>query len=797
MTENEKIQFVIDNYGKYTKESFCQLLDVSSYWLRKTKSFLIKEGKIESPVTFPSSRKDPKKIQFILENHSDFSRKELAEKLGETPRWIKRAIGKLIKESKLNPKIEFPEKFLSKENWTPEIRKRAFELRSRYLKTNEDICLALKEEFDFQINPPAFQFWMDRFCCKGWNKQKWCNKYLPRHKLKKLLNKDFRIKDIMDHIKEKYGLYMSEDLILDHVKSTGLLNYKLRRIKDINEKAQSYSKEWLLEKVHGHYGLRGLEEEMGVSKTVIMRRLREENINLIKHRKIWSQSMEKLRDSLLQVPFLDSVPLEDIHQMVLGWLLGDGHLDLNGRFVVNHSLKQLDYLYVKTRILKRYVTNIVTVPRNVVDHIYGGKEQLGISCPGFNAYLKYLNKDGSKNHEKIMSELEPIGWACYFMDDGSFFSNRLVVTIKKAISNTFVNRYIFKEEILKGCLEVEGIDPKYLIPGMAYKHPQSEVGSYWRTFVPEIFDFEIESDFDLCFINDYLVERDGALYDKVIKYYQKRGFPYFCVSEDYLRKEYTRLIDLKAEYFWRNEEAIKYISIGNYVFKHFMKHMVEAKYRLTSPLDSFNNYSTFLKTLEYSLKHNKTVLPDYVHDSLIFFNGGVVGFPCAVAKALVMKFSKKGDIIVDPCAGWGGRLLGTVASERSYFAFEPWKETFVELKNIVSFFDMKNAEIINSDFSFQNAPKSCNLIFTSPPYIDLEIYEKPLNKTEWLKLMKDIFDYAEKALIPGGYLILNLPRYLKALLSETVLREQKPLYFFTSTRKKDLNKAEILYVWSK
>jgi len=797
MEEKDKVQFIIDHYNALTKQDLLKRLDVSTYWIRKTIQSLIKEGKItsKSPQGSLDDRKSSEKLQFIIDNHSILSNKEISEKLKESPRWVKRAINTLIKKGDLKPKIVFTEKVLSKSDWLPDVRNRAFELRSRYLKSNNEICQILKKEFDFEISPSSFQFWMDRFCCKGWNKQKWLKKYLPIHRLKKLLNRDYRVLDIQEYISTKYGIYISDDLILVYIKELELINYKFKRLNDINDKINSYSKDWLEEKIYNHISVRALEKEMGVSKTIIMRRLKSEGISLISHRKVWSENMDKLRDLLIDVPPVEGISKEDFNQMVLGWLLGDAHLDPNGRFVVNHSFSQLSYLYVKVRVLKKYMTNVVTVPRNAYDNIYGGKEQMGISCPGLKKYLRFINEDGTKNYEKIMLELKPLGWACYFMDDGSFFSNRQCITIDKKYADSFINRFIFKEKILDGLIEVNNIDPKYIIPGMARKVPNQEVGSFWEPLIPELFDVEIKSDLSLSFVNEYVLDKDPSVMDSVIKYYKKRGFPHFKISDDYLKKELCRLKDLKAEYFWRSEKSIKYISIGNYIFKHFMKHMVQAKYRQVSPMESFNSYYTFLKTLEYSLKHHRTILPDYVHDSLIFFNGGVTGFPCAVAKAVVTKFSNKGDIIVDPCAGWGGRLLGTVASDRYYVGFEPWIKTANELNNIKSFFDFKNVKVINSRFENKYAPDKCALIFTSPPYIDLEIYEEALSKKEWLKLMSDIIRYAEDSLASGGYLILNLPRYLKALLPSTKLIEKNPLYFFTSTRKKDLKKAEILYIW--
>lgn len=81
-------------------------------------------------------------------------------------------------------------------------------------------------------------------------------------------------------------------------------------------------------------------------------------------------------------------------------------------------------------------------------------------------------------------------------------------------------------------------------------------------------------------------------------------------------------------------------------------------------------------------------------------------------------------LVLDPCAGWGGRMLGAIASGAEYIAFEPNTETYKHLLELAKFLQIDNrvhiynegAENINSD-DFK-----VNLILTSPPYFDLEIY---------------------------------------------------------------------------
>jgi hypothetical protein len=282
-----------------------------------------------------------------------------------------------------------------------------------------------------------------------------------------------------------------------------------------------------------------------------------------------------------------------------------------------------------------------------------------------------------------------------------------------------------------------------------------------------------------------------------VDYYHKRGFPYIELSDVYLKREMDNLSKLQTDYMWKDGGVIRLIETGNNIFKHFMRHMAEAQYKHTSPMGVFNSFMPFRKCLQYCLKSKKSILPNFVHNALVYFNGGVSGFPCGTAKAIVEKFSKKGGTIVDPCTGWGGRLLGTISSGRVYVGFEPWDKTYDSLLTMTKFLGIENFKVHHGDFNRFLAPKKCDLVFTSPPYLDLEVYGKPISREKWNDLIKDIFMYSEKSLSDAGYLILNLPRSIRSLLPSTSLKEREPIYWFSSTRKRDIEKAEICYIWSR
>ena len=746
-----------------------------------------------------ADRSSPDRTDFIINNYSSMSRQELADKLGETPRWVKRQIKKLIQNNKISPKRKKENPSACIDDWSREIIERVIYLKTEELKSYTEISKILKKEFSFNVSGTVVGMWFRKFGYTSYNKIDWLKQKITKDIAEEFIAKGMTLVEISSHIEDIYSLYISDDLILAHFKNIGVMSQKQYKDYIPNEKGKKLSRKWFEERINNHVTIVDMCREAGVSKTIIMKRIEEEGLSLIPHRKIWSNNLEKLRDSLLCVEPLN-IPDNFFHECMLGWLFGDGHIDNNGRFVVNHSLKQLDYIYLKIRVLKSYITNISTIARANFsgEGVYlGGGEQINISCPGLGKYTQYLNKDGSKNFIKIAEEMTPLSWACLYMDDGSFFNNCTCISFSEDRCEIFKNKYFFGDYVNKHSLEIRDINPDYLIPGMAGKMPGFEVGAFWVKNVPELFNPEIKEDYQLSFLNNYLCKKEPKLLNKAVEYYQSRGFPYFNISEDYLHKEFDKLKKFNTDYLWKTNDTLKYLDVGNHIFKHFMLHMVEAKFRQISPLEVFNNYMQLRSVLEYTLKLRKPILPDFVYDNLIYFNGGVVGFPCSVAKAIADKYCIENGLIVDPCSGWGGRLLGSVNSGKRYIGFDAWEKTVTCSEKIIEFFKIDSAKVVNSGFIPEKAPLDCDLVFTSPPYFDLEIYGRSLSKKEWLSLMVSIFRYSEKSLKKGSYLILNLPRSLRVELPSTYLQELSPVYFHTSSRKKSTENSEILYIWKK
>lgn len=99
-------------------------------------------------------------------------------------------------------------------------------------------------------------------------------------------------------------------------------------------------------------------------------------------------------------------------------------------------------------------------------------------------------------------------------------------------------------------------------------------------------------------------------------------------------------------------------------------------------------------------------------------------FPPHTARDIYKQFSAKR--VLDPCAGWGGRMIGAASIGAFYHGFEPSTRSFVGLIELGDFLKSFNNGF---DFLIENMPfEDCNLTetydiaLTSPPYYDTEHY---------------------------------------------------------------------------
>lgn len=113
------------------------------------------------------------------------------------------------------------------------------------------------------------------------------------------------------------------------------------------------------------------------------------------------------------------------------------------------------------------------------------------------------------------------------------------------------------------------------------------------------------------------------------------------------------------------------------------------------------------------------------------------------SRQIILESGIRTGTLFDPCAGWGGRMLGTVSSGWHYIACEPNTETYRNLLELVEFLGIAdNVTLLNQPaehFDYGSLRGKVDVVLTSPPYFNLEVYSaestqsynKHKNYTEW------------------------------------------------------------------
>jgi hypothetical protein len=149
------------------------------------------------------------------------------------------------------------------------------------------------------------------------------------------------------------------------------------------------------------------------------------------------------------------------------------------------------------------------------------------------------------------------------------------------------------------------------------------------------------------------------------------------------------------------------------------------------------------------------------------------------------------SIVVDPCAGWGGRLIGTLCVKRpfrvSYYATDPnerMQDAYAGLTRRATIWlkrDVKGeraAKVFPKPFEKWIRSKAArklfgkvDLVMTSPPYFSAEIYDSSRKQSarhydsynRWRqKFYRPLIQGAFNLLRPGGTFVLNVANVQEA-----------------------------------
>lgn len=227
---------------------------------------------------------------------------------------------------------------------------------------------------------------------------------------------------------------------------------------------------------------------------------------------------------------------------------------------------------------------------------------------------------------------------------------------------------------------------------------------------------------------------------------------HFNFTEDELNRDWHNLLRFNREGFYTASTT----RVGMKLCEHFFPNFFDIKNNKGESFKDFWNKDDLQKVLKWNRSSHSTPYMSEIRRGVYFCNGLTKNTMYRPHMAKMICDYYKPKSVLDPCSGWGGRLLGTIASGATYTGFETSPETYDNLKKLINFLNTENATIYNVGSENMEFSGGFDLVITSPPYFDLEIYSDNKEQSEnRYSTYNDWLTYWLKPVIEKSILSLN------------------------------------------
>jgi DNA modification methylase len=231
---------------------------------------------------------------------------------------------------------------------------------------------------------------------------------------------------------------------------------------------------------------------------------------------------------------------------------------------------------------------------------------------------------------------------------------------------------------------------------------------------------------------------------------------------------------------------------------------------VSDPLTYFNKNTR--KLADLTLQKYKVINMNNL-DNIIYENiKGCSSFKPINLKFVIDKFKCKS--VLDPCSGWGDRLIAAMACNVRYVGVDPNYELHPKYKEMIEFFipAVKRSKYTMIESKIQDAilpNEKFDLVFTSPPYFKIEQYSNNgrvnnNNENEWfdsfmIPMIKKTYDKLKY----GGHMVLVINQlkndtYINQMLSY-IYNEITDLFYLgvISYSNKEIRNPQPMWIWKK
>lgn len=217
------------------------------------------------------------------------------------------------------------------------------------------------------------------------------------------------------------------------------------------------------------------------------------------------------------------------------------------------------------------------------------------------------------------------------------------------------------------------------------------------------------------------------------RYWRRTGFPYATLEQQDIELELIRLN--RSPLPPRGElQRIGSSTVGLRLANHYHPQMWHARSHRhsRSPYQYFHNDDALCRMLERAPRfwpNRRCWSAQAVRNLVRIYAGGrVANFRPVVARQIVSAFSREGDTVLDFSSGYGGRFLACASLRRPYIGIDPavkQVEGAKAMRRDLRRFIAVDAQFVcgcAEDVLPERETRSVDLIFSSPPFFNIEIY---------------------------------------------------------------------------
>jgi hypothetical protein len=257
-----------------------------------------------------------------------------------------------------------------------------------------------------------------------------------------------------------------------------------------------------------------------------------------------------------------------------------------------------------------------------------------------------------------------------------------------------------------------------------------------------------------------------------------RGFPHYELSDDERLKDFSTFLAYDRSALIADGVVWQTLHAMGLLWSYFPHHWAIKCGKMLTPLDIWEDDALFHRAILSRIKWGgydiagdgtPNMTPAQVRKAIRTASGTqrVSNFRPTAAAAIYDRFAR--GVVWDMSCGFGGRLLGAIASDRvtGYIGTDPSAKTMVGLRQIAEDFGGNKAIELHQIGSEEFTPTagSVSLCFTSPPYFNTEAYANEETQSAvrfktasaWRDgFLRQTLRNCYQALEEGGHMVINI-----------------------------------------